>query len=940
MTVATRLSPWTYAWLLGAAFLAACAAEPTETLPPTSNEGEPFRIWSFGTYPGDRGSEIRGPFQTSGIPVVDAHDFGPLHFVVDGNGHATGEVISRLLGQSYVVSTQGPSGLVGDPSTAIGSTVELQQIMDYRKVTPDASFILHVNAIELEAIDQSNDETADCEVGPPGGGFVCFPSLTATVSLNVMVYGDTGIFFMGQARVDLISRFGKWSFGSTVPAPGTARLWGIDEFFVNFDPGLTPVGSIPRATLRLSTPLAIPVDISEVDTGGLFTVRIFARAETYDLTQRETYLAAGFKRPTNAVFTEVETEGLEARATDPNRPVPPVGDFGTAPACPAGGNPDAGLLQFSAPAFRVPELPIGGPEQITVTRTGGSSGVVSALVTSTDGSALAGTDYSAVTTTVSFGDNDAAPRTVSVPVLPNSTPSPNKTVNVRLSDPRGCATLGASTATLTIVDDDQPVVPTGFSIGGTVTGLAGSGLSLRNLPTGETLPVANGSFAFNQLSPDRLTYDVTVLTQPTNPAQVCTITNGSGTVSGADITNIGVDCITPTSGGMDPSFSGDGKVETLVSGASGGAVALQTDGKIVVAGSTDLGASVDFALLRYDASGTLDPSFGAGGIVTTGFGTNSTDEGLDLAVQADGKVVVVGRTAAVAFDFDFAVARYKTDGSLDSTFGSNGKLVTDFGPGQAIARAVALLPDGRILVVGDVGSDFALARYLTNGSPDPTFGTDGKATVDVTGGDIGHGVALLGDGRFIVVGGAATGIEKDFGVVRFAENGAIDSTFGTNGLATTNLGGVDEAFDVVIEPNGRIVAAGSIDGPGGAQGVDFALARYNSDGSPDLTFGSGGKTTTNFTAGRDRGAALVRQADGKLVVAGLTTSGSFAFNNFALARYLTDGRLDTSFGVGGTLAIDINGGHSAAAGLAIQADGKIVAAGTGGAGFAVVRLLP
>lgn len=937
MSIATRPSQIPWASVLGVVLLAACATDPES--PPVTNDGEPFRFWSYGTYPGDRGPEIPGEIHNSNVPMSDVHDFGPLRFVVDGDQRATGEVISGTLGESYGISTQGPTGGVGDPATSIGSTVELQQIMDYTKNTTDASFILHVSAIELEGIDASNSGDPGCETGPPGR-FICHPNLTADVKLTVMVYGDTGIFFASENAISLISRFGQWTLSSTSNAPGQVSLWNLENFATNFTPG-APVQSVTRANLSLAAPLNIPLDISEVDTGSNFTVRIFARAETYDLTQRETYLAAGFKRPTNVVGATIETQGLEPTGNS-SRPVPPLSGFGSAPECPAGGNPGAGTLQFRASAFEVPELPFGGLEQATVIRVGGSSGKVSAVVTSSDGSAIAGTDYTPITTTVTFGDNDAAPRTIPLPVLLNSTPSSNKTVNLQLSDPRGCATLGPSNAVLTIVDDDQPVENPVFAIGGTVTGLTGSGLSLRNFSTGEILPVDLGAFAFAQRSANGLSYDVGVNAQPTNPAQVCAVSNGSGTVSGADVNNISVACVTPTNGGIDLTFSGDGKVQTLLSGALGGAVALQTDGRIVVVGASDQPGHSDFTLLRYDGAGVLDPSFGTGGIVTTNFSATSRDEGTDVLVQPDGKIVVAGRSAVVGVNFDFALARYRTDGSLDSTFGSGGMVVTDFGAGQATARALALLPDGRILAVGEVGGDFALARYHADGRPDSTFGTAGKATLDLNGGDIANSVALLADGRFIVAGGAAIGSERDFGVVRFNENGTIDLGFGASGLTSTDFGGVDMAFDIVVEPDGRIVAAGSIDGPGGAQGVDFAVARYTAEGRPDSSFSGDGRVTTNFTAGRDRAAALVRQADGKLVVAGLTTSSSFAFNNFAVARYLTTGELDLSFGIGGTLAIDIAGGHSNAAGLVIQGDGRIVAAGTttSSTGFAVVRLVP
>ena len=494
---------------------------------------------------------------------------------------------------------------------------------------------------------------------------------------------------------------------------------------------------------------------------------------------------------------------------------------------------------------------------------------------------------------------------------------------------------------LNVQDDDQPVPIPVTTVGGLVSGLAGSGLVLRNDPGGEELPIAaDGPFVFALATPTGIDYSVEVAAQPTGPAQVCIVTNGSGTMGTTAVTNVAVNCTTPTSGILDPAFDGDGIAQTPLPGALGGEVAVQSDGRILVAGTAEVGGTEDFALARYNADGSLDNGFGAGGVVTTPFTSGSKDEGIGVTVQPDGRIVVVGRTAASGADFDFAIARYTSNGSLDPSFGGDGTVITDFGAGLATARAVVIQPDDRILVVGDVGSDFALARYDADGNLDGSFGSSGTTTANATAGDIAHAVALLPDGRFLVAGGGATGIEKDFLLARFAANGSVDGGFGSGGHVTTDIGGVDEAFDLVVQPDGRIVLAGSIDAPPGAVGVDFALARYDANGGLDGSFGNGGTVTTNFSAGRDRGAALARQSDGKLVVAGLTTSASLAFNNFALARYLPDGSLDNSFGVEGRFAIDVGGGHSAAEGLAIQADGRIVAAGTAGNGLAVVRVLP
>ena len=213
---------------------------------------------------------------------------------------------------------------------------------------------------------------------------------------------------------------------------------------------------------------------------------------------------------------------------------------------------------------------------------------------------------------------------------------------------------------------------------------------------------------------DGLPYDVSVKTQPSNPDQVCTVSHGAGTIHGADVGDIAVDCATPTPpSGLDPTFGGDGRVSTPVGAGKGEAVLLQPDGAIITAGRR-AGGGIDFALTRHDTNGRLDTGFGAGGIVTTDLGSQ-TDEAFDAARHPDGGFVVVGRTEGTGFNRDFGVVRYKDDGSLDTGFGGDGIVTTDFAGEGDEANAVAVQPDGKIVVAGlpravaDRPTDFALA---------------------------------------------------------------------------------------------------------------------------------------------------------------------------------------------------------------------------------------
>ena len=233
-----------------------------------------------------------------------------------------------------------------------------------------------------------------------------------------------------------------------------------------------------------------------------------------------------------------------------------------------------------------------------------------------------------------------------------------------------------------------------------------------------------------------------------------------------------------------------------------------------------------FALVRYDTDGSLDTSFGGDGKVTTDF-TRFVDDGLAVALQPDGKIVMVGGAGFGGPNERFALARYNTDGSPDTTFGGDGKLTTDFSPYPDVAFAVAIQGDGHIVVAGGArllpypNPTWALARYDTDGSLDTSFGGDGKVTTDFTrGDDDAYSMALQADGKIVVAGQAALRNAK-FALARYGTDGSLDPTFGADGKLVTNITpGYDSAFQVVIQPDGKIVAAGT------AGFTRFAVWRY------------------------------------------------------------------------------------------------------------------
>jgi uncharacterized delta-60 repeat protein/uncharacterized repeat protein (TIGR01451 family) len=394
-------------------------------------------------------------------------------------------------------------------------------------------------------------------------------------------------------------------------------------------------------------------------------------------------------------------------------------------------------------------------------------------------------------------------------------------------------------------------------------------------------------------------------------------------------------------GDLDTTFDGDGQVTTNFAAATAETrgLAIQGDGKIVAAGRVDGSGTRDFALARYNSDGSLDTTLDGDGKVTTDFDAG-LDFGYAVAIQADGKIVAAGY-ADVSGTRDFAVARYNADGSLDTTFDGDGKVTTDFADSTDVAWGMAIQGDGKIVAAGlaDVSGtgDFALARYNPDGSLDITFDTDGKVTTDFAAGspDLAYAVALQGDGKIVAAGVAVISGTNDFAVARYNPDGSLDTTFDTDGLVTTDFGaGLDQASGVTIQGDGKIVAVGRAVVSGT---FDFSLARYNADGSLDITFDTDGKVTTDFAGDIDLAYGVAIQTDGKIVAAGrAVVSGN---RHFALARYNADGSLDSIFSGDGKVTTDFAGSFAQVFGVAIQGDGKIVAAGFAGADFALARYL-
>jgi uncharacterized delta-60 repeat protein len=382
-------------------------------------------------------------------------------------------------------------------------------------------------------------------------------------------------------------------------------------------------------------------------------------------------------------------------------------------------------------------------------------------------------------------------------------------------------------------------------------------------------------------------------------------------------------------GDLDPTFGKGGKVVTGFGApaASANSLALQADGKIIAAGWVfDPSANVDFALARYLPDGSPDPTFGSGGRVQSDY-AGQFDIANAVAIQPDGKIIAAG-FATIGLDQVFAIARYLPDGSLDPTFDSDGRVTGDF---FGIVRALVLLPDGKVLVAGSgysgATADFAMARYNPNGSLDTGFGKGGTVFTDFAGLSDGlYALVALPDGQLFAVGTTETNVTgNDLALARYNADGTLDFTFGIAGKMTRDFfGRGDVPTSAALQPDGKIVIAMSILDQKDSEGM--SAIRILPDGSPDPTFGIAGRAGAAVPGAFEIAHAIGLQSDGKIVMAGVALGPTLY--DFVLVRFETNGDLDPLFGSAGTVTTDFLGFNDDASALAIQPDGRIIASGT------------
>jgi uncharacterized delta-60 repeat protein len=891
-----------------------------------ARDGDPVRFWEL-----DKINRTLGPIPLNtgaqqGGELLERAKLGlaPFRFPETNKaGAAIDKVFSSADGSHYDVLTQAPSPIVSDPRSTRGGISQLQQLQAYRKQSGDATLTITITDTILRMVDENHD-SPDCPSGPDD----C-PLLKAQVHFHARAYAASidhnfqadGDFFTAGGYALLEGHRHNFHLHTVMEDDPRTPFWRNRDF--------RPRGDfVSRLSVELKHPVKFEVPLSSVHVGELFAVDVTLESVAVNDRGGESTALGFIDDPQHLDAALVKTHGLKPlgkpRSRAPEVTPPPAAH------CPGGPRPNAGRLQFSRGTYAVTEA--GLTPTLIVTRTGGSRGAASAKVRTRAGTATAGSDFKSRTTRVRFAAGDRSPRFVEIPILEDADAEPGEDFTVSLGKIR-CAKPGKRRhADVTIIDDDTvPPPPPAFTVGGTVDGLTGTGLQLVNRGTSLSI-TGNGPFTFPGTFADGSTLDVRVQTQPTNPDEVCTVARGSGTIT-ADVTDVAVHCADVTSGGLDPDF-GDGGRITVPGAGEARAVLPNRDGHVITVGPRQDGLSFHslFGATQHDFAGNPDDAFGTHGFATTSLGgaddkafdaayhddgrfvtvgqadpagLANTDFGVmaytadgqpdltfsttgfrtqDIAgfgdganavvVQSDQKIVVAGFAFVSAVDKDFAILRYNQDGSLDTTWGGDGIVTTDFGTENDVANGIVRGDNGTIIAVGDAGEDVALAQYLPDGTPDPTFGGDGTVVQDLGFDDVANGVVAADSTIFVAGTRLGPKANLDAYVASFGENGKLNSGFGDAGIADADLSdGNDFGDDITLDQQGNLVVVGTATS---ATITDMALMRFTTGGTLDKVL------TVDFHGFGDFGHAVSRDPFGGIVAAGSTANGGD--NQFALMR--------------------------------------------------------
>ena len=368
---------------------------------------------------------------------------------------------------------------------------------------------------------------------------------------------------------------------------------------------------------------------------------------------------------------------------------------------------------------------------------------------------------------------------------------------------------------------------------------------------------------------------------------------------------------------------------------------VQSDGKILVAGSAGTPATYQMAVARYNEDGTLDTSFGEQGTLRFPVGSVKSFV-MDMAQQPDGKILLGGRTWDNVSG-DFAVVRINEDGSFDNTFGTNGIFRIETAETEA-SEAMALLDDGTILMVGYKDDNYTVAKITADGTLDTTFGINGWVVLPFDGASsYADDLAIQDDGKIVISGFVLNGDNRfQVAAARLNADGSVDNSFGTDGKVVFNVGDWNDFGEgIAIQSDGKILIGGHKWISNLEQRHDLFVARLNTDGSLDTSYGTSGVATARLVDGANYANDMVLQANGKPILMGYTiTQGTI---DMAMVRFDTDGNLDSTFDGDGMVSFDNMGREDYSYSIALQADNKIILAGYsyggGGSEFEVARFL-
>ncbi len=379
-----------------------------------------------------------------------------------------------------------------------------------------------------------------------------------------------------------------------------------------------------------------------------------------------------------------------------------------------------------------------------------------------------------------------------------------------------------------------------------------------------------------------------------------------------------------SAGLLDPTWSpagvfGAGKTLTsFVGSGAGGALAVQSDGRVVVAGNCFINGRPAHCAIRYKTSGELDTSFGVAGIFRWQIGSQSS--ATSLAIQTDGKILLAGNCSPSDTEERFCVVRLENTGQIDSNFAINGVASIAIRNSTNRVTGIALRPDGRILLAGfcgfSIAYDFCLAQFETNGSLDLGFGSNGIVTTFAGNSSAGISLLLLPSGEALVGGRC----DRRFCIAKYRQDGSLDLGYGANGLVQGDAGSLNA---IALQPDGRLIAAGFCNKGGPLDG--FCAFRYTARGEPDLSFGSGGRLNGNFTNGSDLANAIAVHRDGRFYLVG---DCSFGLGyQMCVAAYSADGVLDSGFAGKGWAQIPVTGVFDYAVATKLLDGGKLLLAG-------------